>query len=639
MAAPTAPEVLRQMSITEFRHTFREIASGVKRHKPSPPVTPIKIPVDDSGASGLFDMLGDDAITRIIEYLMEVPSDTTGLQYLREIEDSRMSVVSLMLTCNRIASLMRDNATAQKAELHARASTKIMPANPSSNTAFTEQVKDELVSCDQLRMLRKAHQAMACHCAKACCLKVQNAFNRDIAKKRIFRRPSSPAAKIPDGVSKSRVIPIMEACSMLAPSESGTSAYAYRRRRLSKVGVHGEARAKRYEDEIVRVVVNDTNACTGGRCSPQTTVTDRCSIDTTEMSEPLIMRSSHDGKAVAWISATHEIEQQAADSTPFSTAFLWCEGQEEFVKLEQPEFNRVLSPQDVWFSTIDVDEGKTVPAVVVAWSTDFVHPSGHHVGSNSPVHLPSGAAYMFATYLVEDNLAFIYSCSFLHENGILISCSPTRDGKEALALVKRTDGWMPGFRCTKLHNIIDDTTLHVPHCVPNSARGPLCATLSPTGDCIVAMHKTDNSIVLSVLVRTTSMGFSPVQKRDLSPWLALKGNDDGMPSSVLQTDLVKASFVLRFSPCGRFVAVHDRHPFFGEPAPAHGLVVVDMALRMDKQQSLRPFPMFSTEEQAPRSFHWTRTGIWMMPPGTDATGSIGSRGGAICLHAPETAGI
>jgi len=103
--------------------------------------------------------------------------------------------------------------------------------------------------------------------------------------------------------------------------------------------------------------------------------------------------------------------------------------------------------------------------------------------------------------------------------------------------------------------------------------------------------------------------------------------------------LVKACFALCFSACGRFVAVHDRHPLFGAHTSGHGLVVVDMALRMQQKQRLRAFPIFSTIDQAPRAFHWTRAGIWMMPPGTDDNGSIGARGGAICLYAPKTAGI
>ena len=116
----------------------------------------------------------------------------------------------------------------------------------------------------------------------------------------------------------------------------------------------------------------------------------------------------------------------------------------------------------------------------------------------------------------------------------------------------------------------------------------------------------------------------------------MKDPVDG-PSDIAN-DLVKASVDLTFSPCGRFVALVDRHPLFGSPASGHGIVIIDTAMR-DKINKFRPYPMFPTMDQAPRSFHWSRQGIWIMCPGTDDNGSIGPRGGALCLFAPVCGGF
>tara|TARA_B110000046_G_C12783284_1_gene309934 strand:+ start:91 stop:537 length:447 start_codon:yes stop_codon:yes gene_type:complete len=130
--------------------------------------------------------------------------------------------------------------------------------------------------------------------------------------------------------------------------------------------------------------------------------------------------------------------------------------------------------------------------------------------------------------------------------------------------------------------------------------------------------------------------YTPVQTVDLSPYFGMSPPWDEIPYT-MNTDLVKACYEFVFSPCGRFVAVVDRRPLFGESPCNHGVVVVDMAMRMEhKKSGLKTFAMFATDDQAPRSFHWTGSGIWLMPPGTDSHGAIGPKGGAICLYAPKT---
>lgn len=568
----------------------------------------ITVQVHSEEVSGLFDMLSDDEIMVIVTKLMKVSDTMGGLEYLSRIEVGRKTVVSLMLSCKRTSSLMSRAENPQVAELRARAMTKIMPRSPGSPLAFSEQVARETRACMQMRFLRAAQRAMACHCARACCLNIQKAFNKDVLRSCRLSDPCRAPAPL------SRLVPAMENCSLLAPSSKGTAAFAYLRKRLSNLGSHGERRGKRYEDGIVRIELRG-----GSQRGAQVKETARILVEEEDTSSPLFMRSSADGSAAVWVCAAHEVDAQR--EVPFSRAFVWDSSWDTYCALPPPEgcASELLSAQDAWFME---EDGKLL--VVVAWSTDFFHPSGHHVGSWSN---PGREIYLFATYSMADGGVDLCSEGFVHQDACLISCSPARGGGEVLALVKREDSYSPRHRHTLLHDVRSEATMRVPHNVP-SEKGPLCAAISPTGDCVVAMHKTERSLMVNVQVRSSDSGFTPVQKLDLSPWLALSPQND---SSVMHSDLVKASFCVRFSPCGRFFYVQDTRPRFGEKAAAHGLVVVDMARRMDRAQSLRAFPVFPTDEQAPRSAEWTETGFWLMPPGTDSNGSIGARGGALCL--------
>ena len=646
--APRRPEELRQTSITEFRHTMRrlddtKITAQSKRLRIRVVDGKDDDVVDRKASSAtacifesgpLFEIIADDAILKIVDFLMEIPVDVAAYQLLNRIDKSRKSLNSFMLTCLRMPNVLKTIGAMQKAENHARAATKIFPANPLSTTAFSCQTKAELVSCDQLRMMRSAHTAMACHCAKKCCLRIQKAFNKDIQKGRVFNRPCSPGADCRKA-NKNRLIPLMQTCGVMAPNEEGNVAYAYRRRTLNKVGVHGEERARRFTDEIVKLEIKKA-------CATEVVETETLPLEKIDMSNSIVMRTSHDGSSCAWIRTSTDYDEEA-----FTKACVWINGMKEPFEVGDPEGlgdailmhqqgirMPVLSPQDLWFSLVPEADGGEVVQLVVAWSTEYVHPSGHFVGSNAG---PGESAYAFATYTICNGSVKFSVSTELHE-GQLLTCHPTRAGTSCLALVNRKEGLRAGYREMKLHNLLSDTKVVVPffNAAYNSVTGPLCVMLSPMGDSIVCVHKTTSSIVASVLVRSGERSFFLVQTADLSSQLGLSPSSDAQP---LETDLVKVPYSLSFSPCGRFAVVLDMHPRFGECAPGHGLVVLDTALRMHKKRSLRSFPLFATGEQSPRSFHWTRNGIYLLPPGTDENGAMGSRGGALLLYAPDTVGI
>ncbi len=616
-ARELAPEEKRSTGVKQFRSAAR-VVDGIK---PAPSLNEAR-----SGLSGMFDTVSDDDIARIMEFMLEMPPPRMGvLDMLDAAAQTRAAVVHFSLCCTRFASVLRSIATKVKTEVVARGATKISPIQLDCAYPFTKQMRSEMLSVDQFKMLRAAQNSMACHCAKACCLKYQKAFNKDIKKGDVFKTPSSPRLAprlIPFPVNESRVVPVLESCNLLAATPEGDSAFAYFRKRMSKVGVHGDSRGRRFVETIAKIKKSSDAKDT------RFTIVAETELDTTDVSAPLTMRSSNDGTAVAYIAAVHPgTDEQSA----FSTAFVWEPGYEA-IELKQPTgcfAERVcLSAQDAWF--IDGSDGTTT--IVVAWSTDYVHTSGHHVGSNAlPEH---GPAYVFATYTLEEGCAEQCDVTSFYSHLQLISCSATNSGSSVLVLAKKTSTYdSTSKRICYLHDIANDS-IRILGGGSQTVRGPLVAALSPSGDCAITINRTNDSIVVDVMVRTCRDAFSSMQTIDLSTWIDLSPNDTA-PSS----DLVKAALGITFSYCGRFVAILDRHPLFGDTPTNHGLVVIDMALRMDKFKALRPHPLFPSEEQAPRALQWTKSGVWVLPPGTDENGAIGARGGALMLHCPRASSL
>lgn len=621
MSERVAPETSRQQAVKGFRRVIKCI-DNKKRGS--------EFQVGDHDADGVFATVSDDDISSIFRWMLHIPSDAVGLSYFAHVEASRKAVVSLALSCRRFAVVLRMVCPNLQAEALARTCTRVLPRTPFEELAFTAQMRDELLSCDHLKLLRAAQNAMACHCAKACCHHIQRSFNKDIRKGEVFYRPSSPTLGTCAG-DQSRLINVMDNCSLLDASRCGNHAFTYSRKRCSRE--HGENRGRRFKDVIQHFSLNKTTRVTS-TCSivePTFLKSGSLEIDCNDMSAPLQMRTSHDGKSVAYIRALHEVD--ADTQTPFSSAWVWRVGWDKAIELPRPrpESNidgDSMSAQDAWFR-----ESNGEAMLVVAWSTDFMHTSGHHVGSNVPPQ--SSPQYCFTTYLVDadsnDDPVEIYENMFDGSNmlGTLLTCSPTADGNSVVTLVKRRD-ILNGLRTVSKHCLDMGTSHQIKSAYMNGPKGPVSAAVSPNGDCIVVVCKRDNSFLANFCWRTNHENYNIIQTLDASPWMGLRPSDG---PSEMATDLVKASVDLKFSPCGRFFALIDRHPLFGSAPKSHGVVIVDTAMR-DKVSKFRPYPLFETEDQAPRSFHWTRQGIWLMAPGTDDNGSIGPRGGALCLFAP-----
>tara|TARA_B110001450_G_scaffold221117_1_gene216975 strand:+ start:6796 stop:8823 length:2028 start_codon:yes stop_codon:yes gene_type:complete len=662
---PPAPERLRQTTINSFRSVVR-IVDGVTSNKNASSQK-----VSSGESMGVLDIIADDSIVRILEFILTIDdTNARGIPYLRAAEETRKTAVSFALTCHRVYSVMESIAAPQKAEILARGSTKITPFYRSTEYPFTQQMRSELLSCDQMKMLQKALRSMACHCSKACCARYQHGFNKDVQKGKIFSRPSSPRTTptTPPTYTEFRLTTVFESCSLLAPCSDGKSAFAYVRRRVqNRQGNHGDGRGKRHEDCIIRVVQKkDKHDKT---CFVQSHV---AVMEFDDVSQPLTMRTSRDGKMVAFICSMHEGD--GSDQMPYSVVYYWNTLDPDKGPLAIKGEGRqrdCVSPQDAWFLEHDTSVHDTAGAewlhdysrdhapspgframsghnstvedlnykLVVAWSSSFVHNSGHTIGQALQYH----THYKFDIFEEdehEDRPLEVCDSGGISQDHFLVSCSPSEDGSLVLALVKNNNHEFGFRRLTYIHDIVNDTSSLVPHsCASSTSKGPLCASLSRTGDCIVSLHKTNKSMVMDVMVCNSKSDhlYTPVQTVDLTPFLALHPRDN--TATNMNTDLVKACYEFVFSPCGRFVSVVDRRPLFGEAPCNHGVVIVDMAMRMEHsitKRGLKTIPMFATEDQAPRSFHWTDSGIWLQPPGTDENGSTGPRGGAMCLYAPTT---
>ena len=607
-----APESERQKAVRGFRN----IVNTMYGKRPKLVLCDVSETHD-----GLFAKLSDDCITAIVRSLLLLQnsnasrSGSVGLEYFSSVETSSKAVCGLMLTCKRMANAIASHCPELLAEAVARKCTRVVHTSSLSTFAFTKQMRNELLSCDHVKMLRAAQSNFACHCARFCCHKIQRAFNKDISKGRVF--PSPPSQTLGTSCREgNRVIPVLDNCTLLSVQQDGDYAFAFLRERMPKQ-THTEDRSRRYKDVITRIK-HDSSAFHR---------THTIDIGSADMSVPLTMCTSHDGGCVAFVRALHEIDTD--NDTPFSSAFVWRTAWKSPVVVPRPSSGTssdTLSAQDSWFRT--TPNGGLM--LVVAWSTDFFFPSGHHVGSNQTHAL--GAQFCFTSYTVGDEEheePELYESTFF-ESGQLIACSVTSDGNKVVTIAERRDVSVD-FRSVCMHYIPMGQSFVVTSAyVACGPKGPVCAAVSPTGDCIVVVGKHGKSVKATVCWQTSDFNFAPVHSMDVSMWMGLLPNQD---TNDFGNDLLKAAIGVQFSPCGRFAALIDRHPLFGSPPDSHGLVVVDTAMR-GKASTFRPFPMFPMSDQAPRSFHWTRKGIWLMPPGTDEHGSIGPRGGALCLYAP-----
>lgn len=597
----------RQLRVRNFRDSIR------KPKRPCPHA-------DFDGADGLFSLFSDDVVMLVLAAALAINASEFGLAYFETVDTGAICVLAMARSCRRLSLILHNCCPELRTEALSRMCTRVRPQDAGDTLAFTRQMKSELLSCDQLRIVKGAQNAMALHCSKDCCRNARRAFNKDVKKGRVLARPSSPGAKC--APSDSQVVPVTDNCSLQHANEDGSVVFAYIRERLSKVAVHGDERGRRFRNAIVRFRLDPYKLSFA-----RTSILD---IDSATMSEPLEMKTSPCGEFVAFIRAIHEIDADAA--LPLSAAFIWNRNWREPYEIKPwyggDVMSNCLSAQNVWYRTNECGDAM----VVVAWSTELFHSSGHFVGSSAPDSAHS--QYLFSSYSIDASDPPDHWESTFSEYGALLTCSPCCGGNKVLTLSKRRDV-ASGFRCVYMNDLAMSSSYAVSSTyVDAGPKGPVAASVSPNGDCVVVVCKTSKSILTTVAWQTSDSNYTPIGTLDITPWLGLYSNHETM----FDSDLVKASVDIQFSSCSRFFAVVDRHPLFGARPEGHGVVVVDTAMR-GKTTKMRAFPLFQLEDQAPRGFQWAQDGIFLLPPGTDEHGALGPKGGSLCVYAPTGTGF
>lgn len=559
---------------------------------------------------GLLGCLSDDCVAVVMRFLLSLVPKSSH----KNMVNGARSVFALCLTCKRLASLLDTVCIDVKLEALARLATNVVPKHAplcERDLNFCSQIQREIASRRHILMLKAAQQALACHCAGACCAKYHRAFNHDLKRGRDY-------SKLP---RSSRVVSAASSCAIFCTTPDGTHSYQWTKRRVSKRSLHGEHRGRTHRSLITRTLQTPDRE-TG---TPSVSNVGSIEIETDSMSDPVAIEVSHSGNTVAFI---RTMWSELDSEMPFSSAFVCC-GLKNVVKVPQPEKCgldncQLMSAQEAWFARGPADE----ETLVVAWSTSYYHPSGHKIGSIAQDQ--QGDAYIFTKYAVEtdgENTDCSVIESTFPEHGSLMACSRSEDGVKVAALLK-TNGRIGSHRSVKLYDINGPGDCH--EVASNSTAGltgPLVACLSPAGNSVASLHTSLGRITLSLSLPNDAGHYATALSVNLTEFFTSVARD---PEPIV-SDLLKARLKLSFSPCGRFVAVLDQSPLFGQLPQSVSLVVVDTDTRRDTLRTVKCLPLVNSTLQAARALSWTQSGFYLSAPGTDEFGSVSQRGGLLFL--------
>jgi len=599
---PNTCTVSSQAQSTSRRKQFRVLDRGCKRRPSS----------EESLPSGLFDALGDDQIVDIMMHVVDIPAGTTmGLDLRNTVCSGARSLGAFVATCLRIGNVLNTAGFELNQEMNARAATHIAPAPHVFNETkfpFTRQLRLECKSSDQLRLLRDSISGLAVHCAGSCCARSRVDVNH--------KRP-----KCTD--TYSMVVPIAERSSLLTASLDGHYSFVATRKRIHKSERrHGnETTPFHHREFVVRYSYAESSTRKGRRvdCIEK----NRIELDRRDsLSAPLTIRSNYNGSSVAIIRGLHSLSID--QNVPYSLLSVWMASTGGFHERVDPPCEAVnlgaLNVQEMWW----INNGQEDEQLAVVWSTAYVHPMGSVVGANA-----DNACYFIASYDTTDFEIDHYIGPFY---GKAQTASPTSNGTEVAVLVRNAPvGTGPGSiatRSTRVHCLSSEESIDLDH---GKAIGygrtsfgphphdlmhcPSAVGMSPSGDCIVAIHRRYGTIIAEVLIRTASCVFVSVQTMDITHWTATGVPEPSVfdaPNTAHLASGLKLPYSVIFSPCGRFAAVVDQRPLWGLSITNHALVVLDMALR-NERRGVRAMPLAPVEDVAPRSIEWTSIGMWLQP--------------------------
>ena len=596
-AAVASPCLARQNG----RKRYKMLQQGKGRESPLEGLHGEAERPENHASCGLFQLVDDDVLVDIMHLLVQLTRSTPpGLQMHKAVMNGARDLRSLLMTCRRMGSVLRVTGADLNMEMAARAATQITPPMVFPYP-FTAQMEREQQSSNQLEVLQKGIANMATHCASPCCQGTRNEFNRPCQ----------------------RIYPVVRRSTVMAACHSGKYAFTASRRREGPVkdrthnqnefsGMHSEWLIRHPRPglnlETVQIRLDDLS----------------------QYSAPQSMRCSRDGDSVALIRAVHT--GNVDDNIPHSVVSVWSVAPGNLASnisavLEPPdeaESIGAINAQDAWWVYDPVDDREML---AVLWSTAYVHPMGSLVGANA-----DNACYFIGMHCIDSYELDTYTGPFY---GKAQTVSPNRCGEEVAILVRKAPmGKGPAAlatRVTMLHNVDSEEAVEISHReAVGPGRGPMipvhpydlnscpsAVAISPTGDCLVAIHRRYTTTIVEILIRTAPKVFVSVQTIDVAHYVSIGRGEPTLwdPQGSLGTELanaLKLPYSILFSPCGRFAAIVDQRPLFGLAITNHALVVLDMALRQERR-GVRALPLAPVEDVAPRSLEWTETGIWMQP--------------------------
>ena len=490
--------------------------------------------------AGLFELLPDDVLAHLFSTLYGNGAPRTrqhgSSAAWAALRAAAQPVARLAQTCTRLADVYKCATPLLRAEMIARGTTDIWPcvADQSAPYPFSAQLTRELHSEAQLRAFTKALRTVATHCATTCCSRKRLEFNA--------RQTTARLVEVAD-----------ETQSVFRAQSAAHGLVCVR---------HSEPGEVQVSTLQAGVVTSQSVALEGRRVVRQ-------------------MQLSPDGKCLV----LHLLGELAVYDLALP------EGPAQRQTLQEGLLASCV--EEAWFATPrDASEPLALwvlsrgtsfslsryTAVDTEWMLeDFVHVDGFHLNTptllgfflNAPLHFQKS----------DDGRKILFTC--------------VTDGLSVPTLFQDLD---------EVRSIIVDHAAVAGKLCPPVADAlppaqPCALGLSPTGDCLVALHFAHGALFAEVQIRANAVSFMPVQCVEL------------VPSSPL-ADAASMGFQVTFSPCERYAIVLAKQAAcLSSTQHTHkSMMVLDLARRRARHGvPSRTIPCIGAAQ--PRSIVWTQHGL------------------------------
>jgi hypothetical protein len=564
-----------------------------------------------------LELLPGDLLAHVLGHVLALESAWEGAQRRGAVQRGVRALTALASASRPLADAVVHHAGAELwSEALGRRRAVAEPVRGRDD--YLAQAKREAVSAQAVWMLRQAVQQIVLHCAGECCRTMRRSLNRTFSTT--------------EGTAGAAIRPVALSARIMATARDAPVAFIHARRRR-------QPPSRERADELLRIDghATRTKVYKPSCLAAHEHATHSLTLNLSTNSAPLYAAASPCGRWLAYIVAAHDPLQPENAPGPRSLALVWDTKTGHVRKLDPVtgygwieeasdtwvEAPPTLSPQSVGWREAQPGEPQTL---VVAWSTTFLHPSGH-TDSNSPRLASPTEHYLLVRHGVsesgEGDAGIEMEGPFW---GRLCTFKLDARGRRGVALCAG-----PVRHSAVAHLLGTDQSLALRHDKADRRWrwGPTAAGISPAGDTIVTVDRTQGSVRVEVFDLTSNLlNYVAVASKDISHWVLLAGPADDPAAHIgLETadaNFLKLPYDVGFSPCGRFAVVTDQRPLFGLTLPNHALVVLDLGTRYEHRSGgMRACPLASLENVAPRAIDWTAHGMWIL-----------TRHGACLMHSP-----